>query len=484
VSLVSTFVSIPSDKFVSNMDLSNYFDRVIVINLKRRPDRLVSFNASMQECNWPFRPPVVFAAIDGRIVPSPEGWQSGVGAWGCLRSHQRVLEEAMMEGIEKLLVLEDDVCFTSDFVSNVSAFLSSVPEDWDQLMFGGQHCNFHGVPVLKCPGVYRCSDCERTHCYAIRGKFLKRLYQRWVGGGKFNGKVHCDWIMGRDPELQFTHNVYAPERFLVGQERGKSDIVGGLQAKRFWNPPARDLPIIVLRSPRSVVDELRQYGLHTGFRRDAETGLDMGLLKIFSETANTPTERIQRLGKWIEEIQWEVASDPYLICTVWHPEAHLHLVEMAAQRPVCRIAVSKVEDALLQLLRLFPRKRRPSLASIGVILLESSRVVMDGVREFGWHGGFSLDPATGRNGFIDQLCRDFSERGRRIEALSYAIKLLQIEAEQIPKGVVVIWHPEIDAAMVEAATSAQVVKIAAETVRDAIDQWEDVKSVLLAMGSK
>ncbi len=73
--------------------------------------------------------------------------------------------------------------------------------------------------MLVKEGIIRCTDCERTHCYAIRGEFMRKLSRRWLGGGKFNGSRHCDWIMGRDPEMQLSHKVYAPEFFLVGQDR-------------------------------------------------------------------------------------------------------------------------------------------------------------------------------------------------------------------------------------------------------------------------
>ncbi|WP_172683368.1 glycosyltransferase family 25 protein, partial [Verrucomicrobium spinosum] len=36
------------------------------------------------------------------------------GAWGCLLSHARVLAEAIADGIENVLILEDDVVFQPD----------------------------------------------------------------------------------------------------------------------------------------------------------------------------------------------------------------------------------------------------------------------------------------------------------------------------------------------------------------------------------
>ena len=440
---------------------------------------MACLKTALRDCSWPFQQPIVFDAVDGNVVPCPHGWLSGGGAWGCMRSHQRILEEALMDGVNSLLIMEDDACFAPEFRQKAEEFLTLVPDDWDQLMFGGQHININGNPKLIKPGVYRCTDCERTHCYAVRGKFLLKLYKRWVHGGDFGGEVHCDWIMGRDPELQSRHNVYAPERFFVGQERGRSDIDGSTQKRKFWNPPPSDLPVIFLRAPQAVAAELRSYGIHTGNQRNAVTDIDSMLVDIFTETKEDPNGRIDQLKDWIMSIQWDVASDPHLICAVWHPEATLDLVKLAARGPVYDISSSTVEGVLMQLPEQLRRPRRPQLASTCIIYLEAPKRVMNGLRMRGWHNGYWLDGDTGLDNGIIRICRDFPERDRRIEALRATIKILQNEAEMIHQGVAVIWHPEMDAEMVQAATTSKVIRIFARNIRDAAEQWDDAKVTIL-----
>jgi hypothetical protein len=337
--------------------LRGYFDRVVLVNLPRRPDRLAQARRALEACDWPFRQPEIFAAVDGRTAALPAGWRFGRGAWGCLQSHAQILTRAIADGVDNILVLEDDICFQKNFRKEVEKFLRRVPEDWDQLMLGGQHLNRTGEPALVQPGVLRCTDCERTHCYAIRGEFMRKLCERWQGGGKFGGLGHCDCIMGRDPELQFAHKVYAPVPFLVGQERGKSDIYGMVQPRKFWNFPGPELSVVNLHAPAEVAVQLFRCGFY--FRKITVTKNKSKhtLNQVFTATARDPAARLQYLGEWIKVVQWEVAGDPAFVCTVWHPEATPELVKAASLWQVYEVTADTVAGALRQL----PRKLQDAL---------------------------------------------------------------------------------------------------------------------------
>ena len=51
------------------MNLKRYFDRVVLINMKRRPDRLQSVRDELRKARWPFKQPEVFEAVDGHVIP-------------------------------------------------------------------------------------------------------------------------------------------------------------------------------------------------------------------------------------------------------------------------------------------------------------------------------------------------------------------------------------------------------------------------------
>ena len=197
------------------MDLINYFDKVVVINLKRRPERLAFSRKTFSECGWPFKEPCIFEAIDGKGVVLPHDWPHLPGSYGCLLSHRKVLEDSIKEGVENLLVIEDDVFFAQGFRQKIQNFIENTPP-WDALMIGGYHLT---PPIEIGPGVNQCLQTTSTHCYAVRGDFKNKLLERWYGGGKFNGLTHCDAILSEDPEMQAAHKVYAPNPFLATQNK-------------------------------------------------------------------------------------------------------------------------------------------------------------------------------------------------------------------------------------------------------------------------
>ena len=104
------------------MNLKRYFDRVVLINLKRRPDRLARARMELSRGQWPFKQPEIFEAVDGLIATPPPHWQAGPGAWGCLQSHYQILRRAIKDGVNRLLVLEDDVFSLRTFTRKSNGF--------------------------------------------------------------------------------------------------------------------------------------------------------------------------------------------------------------------------------------------------------------------------------------------------------------------------------------------------------------------------
>jgi len=213
-------------------ELFDVFDRVVVVNLARRQDRLARFRQRLND--WPFKQPERFEAVDGLAVGVPTGWEKGAGAWGCMLSHRAVVSAAIRDGISSLLVLEDDARPVPNFSLLAGEFLTNVPEDWDCLMLGAQHLL---PPTLVCRGVVRCGAANRTHAYAIRGPMMSTLLKRW----EQSANDHCDIILA---SLMQQFKAYAPNPFVIGQDAGYSDVTDTTEPVRFLS--ARQIKTIHL----------------------------------------------------------------------------------------------------------------------------------------------------------------------------------------------------------------------------------------------
>lgn len=432
-----------------------FFDRVIVISLRRRGDRMRRFLAKAAAFGWPFAEPQVFDAVDGSVVPCPCQWKSGGGAYGCQQSHLRVLHNALMDGVERLLVMEDDAELRSTFATDVEAFIKNVPAGWECLMLGGQHMA-PAAPVSD--GVVRCKNTQRTHCYAVTREGMATLAKLWA-----ESVNHIDWDMG--PCLGQRGKTYAPSAFLVGQASSQSDISGRRNPTQFWTPPRESLPLLWLQAPRDVAEQMREYGCHYGADLDKH-GNDTGLNAAFP----SPGRYVGGIKKFIGHVTWECESfvEKPGIATIWHPNATDACAE--ALLADCAPSVIKADtfaQASDMASALFPElfSLRATSAKPPLLLLKTSRKIVESLRNMRLvHTGNWRDQNTG----IDNGLAAIIGEGKT--CLREWHSVLEREANWT-NSAVAVWHP---AATRELAATAgrRVVVIEADNVDDARQQVE------------
>ncbi len=236
------------------LDLGRVFDRVVCINLDHRPDRWDRLQENLASVRWPFAPVQRVRAVNGRKTPAPPWWKAGAGAWGCYQSHLQVLSAAVHDGVNSLLILEDDAEFPQDFAPCVTRFLQLVPGDWDGMLLGGQHHVPPEAPETPearetpaspasprtpegvCDGVVKLRYATRTHCHALRGRFIAEALRHLVDlvDHRRRPGFHVDHRLAMLQQCG-RFNVYAPDPWLVGQAEGYSDIAGRAFGSRFWH---------------------------------------------------------------------------------------------------------------------------------------------------------------------------------------------------------------------------------------------------------
>jgi hypothetical protein len=439
--------------------MKTFFDRVVVISLRRRQDRLRHMLARMDAVGWPFRAPEVFDAIDGSAVPCPTNWRSGGGAYGCRQSHIQVLQRAIMDGVERILVLEDDAEFHDTFTDHAAAFVDRIPSEWECLMLGGQHM---AAPEHVANGVVRCANTQRTHCYAATASGMLTLCKLWS-----ESLHHIDWDMG--PALGARRRTYAPSPFLVGQAAARSDICGRRNPAQFWNEPRAGIPTLWLRCPRPVAERMREYGCHYGMSLD-DNGNDVGLNSVFP----SPGTYAGGIQKFLTTIRWECESFPNSpgIATIWHP----HATDRCAEQLLAHCSSSIIDadgfrEASDQAAKLFPKLffLRPTPSRPPVLLLQTSGSIVAELRSRGLvHTGHWRDHATD----LDIGLSEIMGGGKR--CLRDWFSVLDREAEWA-NAVVGIWHPEADIELAE-TTGRRVIVIDGATTDEAVRQVEAARA--------
>ena len=158
--------------------MEHRFARVFVVNLHSRPDRWESFRERLPE-DWPFGEVTRFVAIDGRLVPPPGWWKGGAGAWGCYRSHLKIIEDCLAQDIDSVLIMEDDALFVDGFTEKCRQFFDHLPSDWGFVYLGGQHLEQNiRLPRRVSEWAYRPYNVNRTHCFALRGRgMMEAVYK-------------------------------------------------------------------------------------------------------------------------------------------------------------------------------------------------------------------------------------------------------------------------------------------------------------------
>lgn len=221
-------------------NLTDWFDRVYVINCAHRPDRLEETKKHLEETgmansDWVY----YYPAIIGDWTTCPADWGSGWGAWGCLRSHQRILEDVLHTRddrhamtLDNVLILEDDVIFKEDSLEKLNEFMEAVPDDWGQIYLGGQH---RRTPVdTENNNVVIGGSVNRTHAHAINGPSITSVYRHISYATDYRGSSkHIDH------QLEVAHRrkdwpVYCPKEWIAGQRAGSSNISGKTNDTQFW----------------------------------------------------------------------------------------------------------------------------------------------------------------------------------------------------------------------------------------------------------
>ncbi len=307
--------------------------KISAINLPYKNERRAAVEA---RCRLPFAANGAVTwqtAVPGDWCPAPAWWKAGNGAWGCLMSHVRVVQDAVMDGTEMLCVLEDDVCFHPQAKEMLDRLLREAPDDWDQIYLGGQHLK-EPLPVTGRPFVLRGVNVNRTHAFILRRRVFARYLQHVLHAPDYmaHGAWHIDHQLGIAHERR-DWNVYCPAWWLAGQDEGSSNISGRTNPRYWWHwrKYAPGLPFIHVPAGQTLLNGTAQQ-LHPGWNPKPGTAEDTGLDACVGNR--------DKLAHWLHMIAAEAIALGRLPC--WQ-HAGISLAEVRAVWPAGAFALGEAD---------------------------------------------------------------------------------------------------------------------------------------------
>ena len=287
---------------------SGLVDRVVVVNLDRRRDRMRTVDEQLRALGVPY---LRFAAVDGRDPEVAAAWRSyaaqplaahpageraarsyrdfylgdrepaarvaffeqargskaiaTAGAWGLLLSMTAVIEETLAAGADSVLILEDDVLFHRQIATRLARVGRSLPSDWLVLQLGA--LQLHWEPdwiTWHSPELYRCNGSS----YGAHAVILRRAVLGELLAACRRRDLPYDIGALQEIKRRYRERCFTCYPNLAIQDAADSEIgmsrLGPAGSIPAGNPYRWHLPDYgveaILREPRSTLARLRGVG--------------------------------------------------------------------------------------------------------------------------------------------------------------------------------------------------------------------------------
>jgi GR25 family glycosyltransferase involved in LPS biosynthesis len=183
------------------MRINEYFDKVVVINLDKRTDRLEKISKQLDELGIVFER---FSAIDG------------TGKNPMLANRDSHVEVWKQNLGKKVLILEDDAYFVEGFQERFDEVIQTLPENWDVFYLGALLDKKTGKVIKVNNDWYRQIVSTGTQAYCLHPDMMQYFTDRIE---IYDGYVDVGLrILAEDT------NAYITQPNLVTQYAGYSDL--------------------------------------------------------------------------------------------------------------------------------------------------------------------------------------------------------------------------------------------------------------------
>jgi hypothetical protein len=153
------------------MVLKDYFDRICVINLPERTDRRRVIVRELDRAGLHLQRGKV--EIFPAIRPVRAAGFPNIGHRGCFLSHYHILRRAQAEGLNRVLIMEDDLSISPRFAAEAASLVRILETTaWGFAYFGHMERVEDSNPAVLRPHV---GHLLATHFVAVHGSVFARL---------------------------------------------------------------------------------------------------------------------------------------------------------------------------------------------------------------------------------------------------------------------------------------------------------------------
>lgn len=165
-------------KLENDITINELVDKVYIINLDRRPDRMNKMKNLMKKYNISYER---FPAIDGNREDIKNEWKKlqntiiqTPNALGCLMSHLAIIKDAKKNNYNKILIFEDDLLFHKNFNGALNK-IKYLPKDWKLLYLGASQISVHIDNIKKNGFYYKAVRTDGAFAYIIDSSIFDEL---------------------------------------------------------------------------------------------------------------------------------------------------------------------------------------------------------------------------------------------------------------------------------------------------------------------
>jgi len=156
--------------------INKIFDRVYLINLDSRPDRMDRMRKILTDLNIIYKR---ISGFDGKKEFSriPAQFRKKPGEYGYAQSMLMILKDARENSYEKILVFDDDVIFMKGFEDKITYVTTRIIHDWKLLYLGASQHHWNDIKIDESKVYYTCNMTEGSFAIGIHNSIFDELIE-------------------------------------------------------------------------------------------------------------------------------------------------------------------------------------------------------------------------------------------------------------------------------------------------------------------